>query len=122
MTTPETPFTDADGDCSTTTSFEDHGLIDGSDLVHNTYYRLLDAGVDTFEPTDAFFDGLESAFLWSYMHATEDSGVPPHVEAAIGDARERTRELYADTPDVDLRVDVIPTFYQEVAGFHCIYR
>jgi hypothetical protein len=108
-------------DCTTSSSFEDHGLADGESLVRETHYRLVDAGV-TFEPTEAFFDALESAFVWSYMSTTDESGVPEHVDAAIEDARALTHEAFAEDRSADLRTEVIPAFYQRVAGFHCIYR
>lgn len=69
-------------DCSTTTSFRDHSIDDGSVLIRRTYYRLADAGVATFDPTEEF----------------------------------------ADRPEADLRTDMLPTFYQHLAGFHCAYR
>ncbi|WP_254841347.1 hypothetical protein [Natronomonas marina] len=109
-------------DCTTTTSFSDHGLGDGRRLIRETYYRLVDGGTAEFAPTERFFDRLETAFVWSYIGATDDSGVPPHVGTAIEDARARTREAFAADPDADLRTEVIPAFYQRVAGFHCVYR
>ncbi|MEF8915708.1 hypothetical protein [Natronomonas sp.] len=112
---------DAPADCTTTTSFDDHGLADGSTLIRETYYRLVEGGA-TYEPTAAFFDRLESAFIWAYLGATDEAGIPPHVGAAIADARGRTHEAFRETPDADLRTEVIPAFYQRVAGFHCIYR
>ncbi len=109
-------------DCATTTSFDDHGLADGSTLITETYYRLLDAGEAEFAPTESFFDRLEAAFVWSYFAATDERDVPDHVAAAIDDARARTLETFADEPDADLRTEVLPAFYQQVAGFHCRYR
>jgi len=111
-----------EADCTTTGSFGDHGIEDGSELVHQTYYRLLDAGRTSFEPTESFYDALESAFLWSYLETAAATGVPAHVEAAVDDARALTDEEFADRPDADLRTEVLPTFYQHVAGFHCAYR
>ena len=120
-----TPTNHHDGrrtpDCTTSSSFEDHGLADGQSLVRETHYRLVDAGV-AFEPTEAFFDALESAFVWSYMSSTDESGVPAHVAAAIEDARSLTHDAVAEKPSADLRTEVIPEFYRRVAGFHCIYR
>jgi len=109
-------------DCSTTRSFSDHGVDDGTDLVTDTYYRLREAGVDEFEPTTDFFDSLESAFIWAYIGAVDEHGVPDHVEAAIADARPLTRTEFADRPDASLRTAVVPSFYQRVAAFHCLYR
>jgi len=113
--------TDA-ADCTTTGSFGDHGIKDGSTLVHRTYYRLVDGGRTTFEPTASFYDALESAFLWTYLGSATATDVPVHVEAAVDDARTFTAEEFADRPDADLRTEVVPTFYQYVAGFHCAYR
>ena len=112
----------ADEECTTTESFADHGLDDGSVLISRTYNRIAVDGQPTFEPTAAFFDTLESAFIWAYIGTIDEPGVPPHVEAAIEDARAFTRREFADDPDAALRTDVIPTFYQQVAGFHCAYR
>lgn len=111
-----------EADCTTTGSFGDHGVDDGSTLVHRTYYRLVDGGRTEFAPTEAFYDSLESAFLWTYLGAVGETVVPDDVEAAIDDARTFTAEEFADRPDADLRTEVVPTFYQYVAGFHCAYR
>ncbi|GGK82116.1 hypothetical protein [Haloarcula sebkhae] len=112
----------ADEECTTTESFADHGLDDGSVLISRTYNRIAADGEPAFEPTPEFFDTLEAAFIWAYIGSIDEPGVPPHVEAAIEDAREFTRQKFADNSDPDLRTNVIPTFYQQVAGFHCAYR
>ena len=109
-------------DCTTTGSFSDHGIGDGVDLVTRTYYRLQGAERHEFEPTERFFDQLESAFIWAYLGSVDESSVPAHVEMAIEDARAHTRDEFDDSPDADLRTEVIPAFYRRVAGFHCIYR
>lgn len=109
-------------DCTTTSSFSDHGVGDATDLVTRTYYRLQSGDRVPFAPTDAFFDRLESAFLWAYLGSVDERGVPDHVEMAVADARERTREAFADRPEADLRNEVLPSFYRRVAGFHCRYR
>lgn len=109
-------------DCATTTSFADHGVQDGTDLVTATHRRLTAPGVPEYAPTAAFFQRLEEAFLWAYLGAVEEAGVPPHVEAAVADARALTHAEFADAPDADLRTDVVPAFYQRVASFHCTYR
>lgn len=112
----------SNGDCSTTGSFNDHGIEDGSDLVSATHYRLRDAGIDSFEATASFFDALESAFRWAYLGAVDEPGVPPHVDYAIADARAFVEAEFDDREDADLRQDVVQTFYREVAGFHCAHR
>jgi hypothetical protein len=48
--------------------------------------------------------------------------VPTHVELAVADARELTREAFADRPDADVRTEVLPAFYRRVAALHCRYR
>lgn len=93
----------------------------GVDLLTATYYRLATAGSE-FEPTTEFFDRLESAFIWAYLGATDGSDVPDRVMVAVEDARELTSEEFADRPDADLRTEVVPAFYQRIAGFHCTYR
>ncbi|EMA07709.1 hypothetical protein SAMN05443574_10692 [Haloarcula vallismortis] len=122
MSSDTTNDDDTDEECTTTESFADHGLDDGSVLISRTYNRIAADGEPTFEPTAAFFDTLEAAFIWAYIGTIDEPGVPPHVEAAIEDARAFTRREFANDPDADLRTDVIPTFYQQVAGFHCAYR
>jgi hypothetical protein len=111
-----------DDDCSTTASFADHGIEDGSDLVRETYYRLSAGGVPAFEPTGAFFHRLADAFRWAYLGSVTEAGIPPHVDLAVEDARELTLEEFRDDPDADLRTEVLPAFYARVAGFHCVYR
>lgn len=113
---------DAVPDCTTTGSFTDHGIEDGSALVQRTYYRLVDGECGTFEPTDQCFDQLESAFIRAYLATVETADVPAHVAAAIDDARVLTAEEFRDEADADLRTAVNPRFYQLVAGFHCVYR
>ena len=109
-------------DCTTTRSFDDHGIVDGVDLVTRTYYRLADGSRPAFEPTASFFDRLESAFLWAYLGSVDEPGVPEHVELAVEDARSLTEAEFRDHPDADVRTEVIPAFYRRVAGFHCAYR
>lgn len=109
-------------ECATTNSFADHDIDDGAVLIRDTYRRLSEADAATFEPTQSFFETLESAFLWAYLGRVDETGVPDHVEAAIDDARALTMETFHDDPGADLRTEVIPAFYQHVAGFHCAYR
>lgn len=117
------PQTDrSEEDCSTTDSFNDHGIGDGADLITQTYYRLQGGGRREFTPTETFFDRLETAFIWAYLGSVDETGIPSHVEMAIHDARARTMEEFEEQPDANLRTDVIPSFYSRVAGFHCIYR
>lgn len=112
----------ADTDCTTTGSFGDHDIEDGSELVHGTYYRLVEGGRAEFDPTDAFYEALESAFLWTYLGTVDGTAVPAHVEAAVDDALAFTAEEFAARPEADLRTEIVPTFYQYAAGFHCAYR
>jgi hypothetical protein len=108
--------------CTTTNSFSDHSIVDGADLITETYYRLQAPDRQEFTPSEAFFDRLESAFIWAYLGSVDEPGIPTHVELAIDDARARTREAFEDQPTADLRTDVVPAFYRRVAGFHCRYR
>lgn len=120
-----TGHTDADDratDCTTTESFNDHGIDDGSGLIRRTYYRLVADGDDEFEPTERFLDRLADAFTRAYLTATDSYELPAHVAAAIDDARVWTGTEFADEPNADLRRTVIPAFYRHAAGFHCAYR
>ncbi|MFW6435990.1 MAG: hypothetical protein ACOCY1_06365 [Halovenus sp.] len=115
---PERAPHDDDGrNCASSDSFDDHG----EQLVSRTYNRLA-VGELAFEPTEAFFDRLEEAFIWAYLGSVDTSGVPEHVSLAIEDAKAVTYGEFRDRPDADLRTDVVPAFYQRVAGFHCAYR
>jgi hypothetical protein len=109
-------------DCTTTGSFDDHGIDDGHELVTETHRRLREARVAGFRPTDAFFDRLESAFTWAYLGTVDDAGVPDGVALAIEDARHAIEAEFGDREDADLRTDVVPAFYRSVAGYHCAYR
>jgi len=113
---------DATGDCTTTGSFDDHGIDDGSELIRRTHYRLVADGDGAFEPTERFLDRLADAFTRAYLTATDAYELPPHVAAAIDDARVWVGAEFADEPDADLRATVIPAFYRYAAGFHCAYR
>jgi hypothetical protein len=118
----ERPAGESREDCTTTGSFDDHGIEDGHELVTETHRRLREARVDGFRPTDAFFDRLESAFTWAYLGTVDDTGVADGVALAIVDARHAVESEFADREDADLRTDVVPAFYRSVAGYHCAYR
>lgn len=109
-------------ECTTTKSFADHGIDDGSELIRRTYYRLTGDDDVAFEPTEEFFDRLEVAFIWAYLESVDGNDVPDHVLTAIADAKVLTREEFREHPDADLRTAVIPAFYRQLAGFHCAYR
>jgi len=109
------------GDCTTTRSFVDHDIADGADLVKRTYYRLRDDGA-AYEPTERFFDRLETAFVRAYLDSAAEPTLPEHVRAAVDDARALTESGFEGRADADLRTDVLPAFYRHVAGFHCRYR
>jgi len=110
-------------DCTTTSSFSDHGVDDGADLVSATYYRLLDAGYREFEPDAGLFEAIETAFVRTYLDRVDGTaGLSDHVAAAIDDARVLTREEFEGRSEADIRTEVLPAFYRRVAGFHCSYR
>jgi hypothetical protein len=121
MATPPKSGSDLE-DCSTTNSFSDHGIVDGVDLVTRTHQRLATAEEVSYSPTEEFFDRLEEAFYWAYLGSVEESAVPDHVEAAVDDALAMTTEEFEGQSGADLRTEVVPTFFQYVAGFHCSYR
>lgn len=108
-------------ECTTTDSFGDHD-VDGQQLIEGTYRRLAAAEQRTFEDSDRFYEQLESAFLWAYLAAVDEAGVPDHVAYAVDDALAWTRERLAGADDPDVRTEVVPTFYREAARFHCAYR
>ena len=114
--------TDTADDCTTTESFDDHGIDDGSELIRRTHYRLVADGDGEFEPTERFLDRLSDAFTRAYLTVTDTYELPPHVAAAVDDARVWTGTEFMDEPDADLRGTVIPAFYRHAAGFHCAYR
>jgi hypothetical protein len=124
MSETDRPIDGADrtDECSTTASFTDHGIEDGSILVKTTYRLLAGDGEPEYEPSEEFFDRLAQAFTWAYLGNVEDEEIALGVEAAIDDARVLTAQEFADVEDADLRTEVIPAFYQRVAGFHCAYR
>ena len=72
---------DPTGDCSTSDSFDDHGIPRGRTPISRTYDRLAAGSEPRFEPTVAFFDRLESAFIL---------GVPGHRR---GVRRPRARQV-----------------------------
>ncbi|ERH10412.1 MAG: hypothetical protein J07HX64_02186 [halophilic archaeon J07HX64] len=121
MTEDEFYIDDSIEECTTTGSFTDHDIEDGSTLIQRSYYRLADGDRTEFEPTGSFFDALESAFIWAYLGTVRENSVPEHVEAAIDDARALTAEEFEDQ-EADLRTEVLPAFYRHLAGFHCAYR
>lgn len=121
MEEPIEPAAAPTEECTTTGSFADHDIEDGSVLIERTYYRLAEAETSPDE-TDSVLDALESAFIWAYLETTDGNVIPADVEAAIDDARAFARGEIADRPDADLRTDLVPTFYQYAAGFHCVYR
>ncbi|MEF8821943.1 MAG: hypothetical protein V5A52_06670 [Halovenus sp.] len=120
MGTERAPY-DEGTNCSSSDSFDDHGIERGDQLVSRTYNRLA-AGELAFEPTETFFDRLEEAFIWAFLGSVDQNGIPEHVTLAIEDAKAVTLEQFNDQPDADLRNAVVPAFYQQVAGFHCAYR
>ncbi|MHC3438709.1 hypothetical protein ACYJ1Y_11580 [Natrialbaceae archaeon A-gly3] len=113
---------DAERECASTNSFDDHGIDDGSELIRRAYYRIKGEEDVTFEPTERFFDRLEVAFIWAYLSSVEGNTVPEDVAVALADAKVITREEFRDRPDANLRTEVIPEFYRQTAGFHCAYR
>ncbi len=121
MREDELHIDDGSEECTTTESFADHDIEDGSTLIQRSYYRLSDANRGEFEPTASFFDALESAFIWAYLGTVRENSVPEHVEAAIDDARALTAEEFTDR-EADLRTEVLPAFYRHLAEFHCAYR
>jgi hypothetical protein len=105
--------------CTTTRAFDVYGVTDGSVLVRTTH-RLVHEN-DRGTVTDATLDLVAAAFRAAFMEHADVGALPADVAAAVEDALYFTRERYADS-DADLRTEVLPSFYREVAGFHCAYR
>jgi hypothetical protein len=76
-----------EGECTTTESFADHDIDDGSALIERTYHRLTDGDRTAFEPTVSFYDALESAFMWAYLGTVEEAGIP-HTSRPLSTMRE----------------------------------
>lgn len=58
MSTPDGTDGTRTEDCTTTTSFADHGLEDGGTLVGDAHYRLADGSVADFEAGEKSLDRL----------------------------------------------------------------
>ncbi len=109
-------------ECTTTLSFADHGIDDGHALLTGTYARYRNQADEPFTATDEDLDRLEVAFIRTYLDELGAGTVDDHVRAALDDTLAEMREQYAEADDPDLRTDVIPTFYQQLAAYHCDYR
>lgn len=116
------PADHTQSDCTTTNSFDDHEIEDGIDLITRTYTRLIRRDLPPFRPTQEYFEWIEVAFLRTYLDLDPTGRIPNDVATAIDDAKEVTYGEFIDRPDADLRTEVLPTFYQQMAGFHCKYR
>lgn len=121
MSDPLPDRLDDAANCTTTASFDDHEIEDGMALITGTYARLQGFDI-AYEPAEWFYEALEIAFTAAYLEMTDESTLPSHVAAAIEDARYFIATEFDEQPEASLRNEVIPTFYRQVAGFHCIYR
>lgn len=104
------------------TAFVEFGIRDGADLIHRTHYRLVDGGLDGFEPSAAFFDRLTVAFRMSFVRAARTTVVPEPVDAAVVEASNETAHAFLERPEADLRGVVLPDFYRRVARSYCARR
>jgi hypothetical protein len=105
--------------CTTTRAFDVYGVPDGSVLVRTTHRLVHEADRGTV--TDETLEFVAAAFRAAFLeHAAVDS-LPPDVDAAVEDARHFTGERFVAS-EADLRTELLPAFYREVAGFHCAYR
>ena len=105
--------------CTTTRTFAVYGVDDGSVLVRTTHRLVHDEDDGTV--TDATLDLVAAAFRAAFLEHADVGSLPADVAAAVEDARYFTRERYAGA-EADLRTELLPAFYREVAGFHCAYR
>lgn len=69
--------------CTTAGWFGDHDIADGSTLVQRTDYRLAAADGVACAPTPSFFDALESPFMWAYLGAADENGIPCSAENRV---------------------------------------
>ncbi|WP_137285646.1 hypothetical protein [Halorussus salinisoli] len=103
-------------------AFAGYDIPSGTDLVHKTWYLLIDRGYDTFEPTEVFANQLGEAFRTAFVRTAPVPIVPEPVDEAIIDAASITVYEHGDQPDADLRTVVLPSFYRAVADLYCDYR
>lgn len=108
--------------CSThTTAFDDHGITDGTELIARTHYTLAETEALTPEPTGAFVEQVATAFRRAFIHEAKVPLVPEPVTHAIEYATDRLAHRLLDDPDADLRTEILPAFYQNVAGAYCAH-
>lgn len=108
--------------CSThTTAFDHHGIVDGTELIARTHYALSETGDLTPEPTSAFVDRVATAFRAAYVKEAAVPLVPDPVNEAIDHASDTLVHDLLDEPDADLRTELLPTFFQRVAGAYCAH-
>lgn len=122
MSISDTPFgrPPRHRDCSTTGSFANHDIDDGHVLITGTYYRLQEEGLTGFEPTTAFLERLEVAFIRTYLEHAPEGRIDNHMLTALEDARHDIAEEF--TENAGLRTEVIPAYYQAASTFHCLYH
>lgn len=89
---------------------ESEGVVDA--VVFGSWPDEI--ALDGEAPAHEAVERYETFRRWT---AANDVSVRPpfHVRA-------RTSPLSDETPDADVRTEVLPAFYQRVAGFHCAYR
>jgi len=108
--------------CSTrTAAFIHHGIDDGVDLVARTYYELADDGHRNPEPTTEFAERVASAFRGAFVRNAPVPLVPDPVDAAIDEATDTLVHRVLDDPDADLRTEILPAFYRDVASAYCAH-
>jgi hypothetical protein len=106
--------------CTTSdTAFLDYGLPNGGTLVPATYYILAARDGGTFEPTPEYVHRVADAFRTAFVRRAPLPVVPEPVDAAVEDAV--TATIHDFVREVDLRTEVLPTFYRRVAAYTCTY-
>jgi hypothetical protein len=106
--------------CSTTDSFANYGITDGSDLISRAA-RALGSTRQDVTVTPELTSGVESAFRTAFLAESDDGTLPSTVTAALDDAAVLVVDRFGGETR-DLRTDVLPAFYREFAGYHCAYR
>lgn len=102
-------------------AFTDHGIPDGTTLIHRTYYHLATNGIREPVPSQDFSDRVANAFRTAFIRSAPVPLVPDPIDTAIDEATEVIIHRTLDDPEADLRTKILPAFYRAVAQNYCLY-
>lgn len=106
--------------CSThADAFADHGIEDGANLISKAYYILARQNIRTPDASSAFVTQVARAFRQAYIQHAAIPLVPEPIDAAIDDAADMLVHAVLDEPAADLRTELLPVFYHQVATLYC---